>query len=339
MSQTQREFPRSLSRWQRAARRLSVTRIPSGRQVRLHQRNIFILPSGHGLLFLGVAGLIFIAAINYAVSLAFGLAFFMVSLFLLSIFYTYKNLHRLQLTALATAPVFCGETIPFNISLSRSDSEPAEGLVFEFIGGFWAKAREGLSEPQTFANLVNSENLEIQVSVRATRRGETKAPLLRVSSVFPLGLARAWSVVDLPLACLVYPRPIPTPLPPAMADPGQSLGLRSKRAGAEEFEGFRDYQPGDPLRQLAWKNMAKGQGVLVKELSEPVSSSLWLNWELFYGLPVEEKLSRLSYLVLRLSQGSRPFGLKIPGVLIEPGIGPAHRSRLLRTLALFESAE
>ena len=118
------------------------------------------------------------------------------------------------------------------------------------------------------------------------------------------------------------------------------VGVRAvKSTGAEEFEGFRDYQPGDPLRQLAWKNMAKGQGMLVKELSEPVSSSLWLNWELFYGLPVEEKLSRLSYLVLRLSQGSRPFGLKIPGVLIEPGIGPAHRSRLLRTLALFESAE
>ncbi|MFN3163502.1 MAG: hypothetical protein ACE37N_08485 [Pseudohongiellaceae bacterium] len=84
-------------------------------QITLNRRNIYVLPTRNGLLFLLAAGLVFIAAINYAVSLAYGLAFLMVSLFIITILYTFNNLNNLSLARQPCAPVFCGEEIAFNV--------------------------------------------------------------------------------------------------------------------------------------------------------------------------------------------------------------------------------
>ena len=51
-----------------------VKNIPAHDSIKLDRKNIFILPTGSGLLFVFTSVIIFIAAINYAVSLAFGLA-------------------------------------------------------------------------------------------------------------------------------------------------------------------------------------------------------------------------------------------------------------------------
>ena len=55
--------------------------VPRRDEVTLNRKNIFIVPTRNGLLFIFTSGLVFIAAINYAVSLAFALAFLMVSIF------------------------------------------------------------------------------------------------------------------------------------------------------------------------------------------------------------------------------------------------------------------
>lgn len=93
--------------WQRQVYRWMRGRIKPANQIKLSQKIIYILPSGSGLVFITAIALVFIAAINYAVSLAFGLAFLMVSLFVLAIFHTWNNLNRLTLSGLPTQAVFC----------------------------------------------------------------------------------------------------------------------------------------------------------------------------------------------------------------------------------------
>ncbi len=63
------------------AERWLVKHVPALERVTLHRSNIFILPASQGLLFIITAMIIFVAAINYVLSLAFALAFLMVSLF------------------------------------------------------------------------------------------------------------------------------------------------------------------------------------------------------------------------------------------------------------------
>ncbi len=323
-------------RWRHRAAKWMARRMPPRRKVTLKQRTIYVLPSRHGLLFLTANALVFIAAINYAVSLAFGLAFMMASLFILAIFHTFNNLNHLTVTAMPTDSVYCGEQIAFNIRISRSAEHSYESLELQFQDGIFdgggaSKRKNAIVR----AELVENDQLEVRVFTRAVKRGECKAPYLRVTTYFPLGLVRAWSIVDLELYCLVYPKPIPFQMDQFTAGLSGNDDSAISIQGSEDFYGLRDYVPGDPLRQVAWKNVARGQGLQVKQFVDYVDSKVWLDWDMFFGFSIEERLSRLCYCVLQLSQRNTPFGMKLPGIEIPPGSGPEHRKKLLRTLALF----
>lgn len=294
-------------------------------RVTLNSRIIYVLPSRNGLLYLLSTLLIFIAAINYAVSLAFGLAFMMASIFVLAILYAFNNLNQLSLKRLPVQPVFCGESIAFNIELSRKATHSHEALELCF--------KEGAS---SHTDLVDIDRLAVQVFTEAKQRGYYTAPLLRVTTYFPLGLCRAWSIVNLDMQCLVYPAPIAFAMEDFNSGGGGSAETALIREGSEDFYGLREYIPGDSLRQVAWKNVARGQGMHLKQFVDYVDSTLWLDWDMFYGFDTEGRLSRLCYCVLQLAGKGTPFGLKLPGVEIPPGTGVSHRDKLLRELALFQ---
>lgn len=302
-----------------------AARVPPKKSVTLNRRIIYILPSRNGLMFVLAAALVFIAAINYAVSLAFGLAFLMVSIFILSILYSFNNLNQLLLSGLATSPVFCGEQAGYQVLLSRNKNRRHEALEFNFPNCHSSQA-----------DLLDNDQVRISVFADTTRRGLIKAPLMRVTTFFPLGLCRAWSVVDLDMHCLVYPKPIPFTMTQFSGGSSGNDDTAISVSGSEDFYGLKDYVPGDSLKQVAWKNVARGQGMQLKQFVDYVDSKIWLDWDMFYGFSVEDRLSRLCYCVLQLSKKSNPFGLKLPGVEIAPAIGVEHRNKLLKALALFE---
>lgn len=299
-------------------------KVPPRDSVTLNRKNIFIIPSRNGLLFLLCAGLVFIAAINYAVSLAFALAFMMVSVFILSILHCFNNLNQLSLASRTAGDVFCGEQAAFRVQLSRSPSRSHESLELNFLG-----------ERASYTDLAANDTEEVEVFAPANRRGEFKAPRMRVLTRFPLGLCRAWSVVDLNQHCLVYPRPVPFSL--TQFDSGASGGSDSaiNHEGSEDFYGLRDYVPGDSLRQVAWKNVARGQGMQLKQFVDYVDNRVWLDWDMFYGFDIEGRLSRLCYCVIQLSKSGSDFGMRLPGAEYAPSSGPEHRKKLLRALARF----
>lgn len=299
---------------------------PPSDRVRLHRGNIFIIPSRQGLLFLLAAGLIFIAAINYAVSLAFGLAFLMVSIFILTILYSFTNLNKLMLQNQGSKPVFCGDDAMFQVLLSRYPRRRYESLELAFR-----------SAVVTHADLVSVDQEVVSVFVPARKRGVFVAPGLRITSHFPLGLCRAWSVVDLNLRCLVYPRPVPVSMTQIFNRASGSGASMFTRDGSEDFYGLRDYVTGDSMHQVAWKNVARGQGMQVKQFVEYADDRVWLDWDMFYGFNTEERLSRLCYCVLKLAASSTAFGLKLPGVEVTPDKGSRHRDRLLEILARYNT--
>lgn len=297
---------------------------PPRDQVTLNRKNIFIIPTRNGMLFIFSSGLVFIAAINYAVSLAFALAFLMVSIFILSILHCFNNLNQLTLNSRSAQDVFCGEEACFRVQLSRSPKRRHESLEFNFPNSI-----------SSYSDLTARDTEEVEVFTQANRRGEYKAPMLRVLTRFPLGLCRAWSVIDLNLHCIVYPRPVPFSM--NQFDSGSSGGSDSaiNREGSEDFYGLRDYVPGDSLNKVAWKSLARGQGMHLKQFVDYVDNKIWLEWDMFYGFNVEERLSRLCYCVIQLSKTGKPFGMRIPGSEFSPATGLDHRKILLRALARF----
>lgn len=306
--------------WQRWLDRRS----PRARLVRLDQRRIFIVPGGYGFLYLAAALLLFFGGINYENNLILGLCFLMVSLFVVTILHTFRNLSGLSLRAGAALNGFVGGQGSLEVILS------AEGRAHRSL---WLSWRD---QPPQEVSVEPGEEVALWMNLPLTRRGSVRPPRLRVESRYPLGLLRSWSLVALDHVCLAWPRPESSPYCPA--DGGGDNEHHDDPAGlggSEEFQGLREYQSGDSLRRVDWKGYARGRGLHVKLFEDPSSGGLWLRYEHLDGYPVERRLAVLCYWVLRVSEQNRPFALALPGSELSPGHGDEQRREALDRLARF----
>lgn len=308
------------SRWNRWLAR----RIPAAASVRLRQRQIFIIPSQVGAAFALALALMLLAAINYQNSLAYGLTFLLGSVFIVAILHTYRNLAGLVLKAGSAGAVFVGEQGRFRLRL-ESTQRAHQAIALGWLPGV-------LQVHDVPAQGVS----ECELSLATQRRGWLRPGRLRVESRFPLGILLAWSWVDLDQALLVYPRPLAgdLPLTAGSDDDQQEQGSRAQGQGTDDFQGLRDYQPGDSKRRMHWKAYSRGQGLLVKDFATLSGRDLCLDFDALTG-DVELRLSRLCHWVLHLSERQQPFALRLPGCLVAQDSGEQHREACLRALALF----
>lgn len=310
-------------RWQQRFMHWVDRRIPPASTVVLSHRNIFILPNTQGLGFLFVLVLMFIGAINYEASLAFALVFLLLAMFVLSIFHTFRNLLGLTISAVPGASVFAGEKAEVTVILNRPGSRVYENLQVSFAGSRKAAA-----------DLVAAREERINLYVPTYKRGRFAPGRLTVETLFPFGICRAWSLIDLDLNCLVYPAPVECDLDWLLANQPQ-LGHTRTMRGNDDFHGLREYQRGDSLKHVAWKIFARGQGMFTKEYASNMDERIWLRWDMFPDLNTEARLSRLCYCVLKLDAAGIDYGLELPGVCLAPAKGPVHYARALETLALY----
>lgn len=311
------------SRWKKYHLSWIRRRIPPARHVILSQRNIFIIPNQQGLGFLAVLALMFIGAVNYEISLAFALVFWLLGVFILTILYTFRNLAGLNISAVAGGSIFAGEYAEITVILSRYGKRIHEAVQLNYPGS-----------RTVIANLI--ENIEERSSlyIVAENRGWFSPGRLKIATIFPFGICRAWSLVDLDLRCLVYPKPETCDLD-WLTSQQQDSGHTNVTRGTDDFHGLRNYQRGDSLRHVAWKIAARGRGMYTKEYSANVDDKIWLKWDMFPDMHIEQRLSRLSYCVLQLDAGGHDYGLELPGIKIEPAKGSEHYLQVMKALALF----
>lgn len=310
-------------RWHAHFHRWVHRRIPPSRHVILNQYNIFILPNKQGLGFLAVLALMFVGAINYEASLAFALVFWLLGVFILSIFYTFRNLSGLHISAVSGSSVFAGEHAEICVILSRHGERIHEALNLSFPGS-----------RKVTANLISNTEERSSIYLAADKRGWFRPGRMTIETIFPFGLCRSWSLVDLDLRCLVYPKPVECDLTWLTSQQQQS-GHTNITRGSDDFHSLRDYQQGDSLRHVAWKIAARGRGMYTKEYSANVDDKIWLRWDMFPDMAMEDRLSRLCYCVLQLDAAGLEYGLELPGEVIQPAKGSSHYEKVMRTLALF----
>ena len=311
---------RARERWRRWLNR----RIPPARTVTLDQRRIFIFPTRSGFFFLLTLLLMLVAAINFQNNMSFALTFLLANLFVVAVLHSFANLAGLTLHAVRAAPVFAGQRSEFEILLSR-DSQRR----YYAIHGGWRDSGD-----MATISLVDQNEVHAKLFVETGKRGWHNPGRLLLESVYPLGLLRTWTWVDLDIQALVYPRPLASgPLPSIATD--KPDGSAVPIPGSDDFYGLRDYQAGDSPRHVFWKSVAKGQPLQTKQYTAYADRSVWLDWSLFEGLPPEQRLSHLCHWVLEFDRCNEEYGLRLPGVVIEPDCGESHRQRVLRQLALY----
>jgi uncharacterized protein (DUF58 family) len=106
-------------------------------------------------------------------------------------------------------------------------------------------------------------------------------------------------------------------------------------SGDEDFSGLRNYVAGDAMPRIAWKALAREQGLQVKQFSAYQGRELWLDWRQLPDIAQERKLELLTRWVLDAEAQGLNYGLRLPGVELLPGQGQSHRIECLSSLALF----
>lgn len=297
-------------------------RIPVASHVQLDHRRIFIMPTRAGMGLSLLLVIMLIGAINYQNSLVYAVVFTLGSLFWVGLHHTYRNLAGLQLQATGSLPVFSGEEAQLNMTLVAGRREH-QAIVMHW--------------PQTPSRQVDVDarlSTDVALYYPTQRRGWLKPGRLRVETRYPLGWFVAWSLVDLDWRVLVYPAPLNLPLPGVCGE-SEGQGEQQRVEGVDDFQGLRDYQPGDSKKRLDWRAWSRGQGLHTKVFTDPRHASQWLALEQAPGQTVEHQLSCLAGWVLQLEQRRQPYGLRLPGTCIQPAVGEAHQQACLRALALY----
>lgn len=272
-------------------------RAPRAPSVTLSQNRIYLLPTRFGLLLFGVAVLVWIGALNYAVSLAYVLSFWIIALLLLSVFTAYRQLAGLALRAEAGGPVFAGDSADFVVHLAWPQ-EPGRLRLRWQDGG----ERERWQDDG-----------RVLLALAAPRRGQLAMPPLRVWSDAPLGLIRAFAPVRLAASVWVYPQPLPDARAPTPGG-GEDDSLLQRRDG-DEFAGLTAWQPAQGMRRIAWRVFARSQTLAAREFASllPQGRQLLLDWSDYPPtMAAEERLSRLCWRLLQAQQGGATVLLNLP---------------------------
>lgn len=158
-----------------------------------------------------------------------------------------------------------------------------------------------------------------------------------VNSPFPVNFFVRGMEVPVSEQIIVFPNPVATGYNPfTRSDSGGGEFQRTRRGSDGELFGIADYTGTEPLRQIHWRLSARHDWFKVKESAATADEPVLLDLGADSSTPLEEKLSRASFLINSLSRRNRKVGLQLSAQKsIPPGSGVTHRLRLLKELALF----
>ena len=301
---------------------------PEAVPIRLTRHRVYVLPTRFGVAYALMLLVMLIAAINYDLSLAYALVFLLAGLGVVSIFHSFRNLAELCIAPGRSPPTFAGADARFSLIFDNPSARARSAIRLALPG-----------QPEIEIEIPPQDKLEATLRLPTRTRGWLAMPRLRLATVYPLGLIRAWAYAAPAMRCLVYPAPhaLAAPLCAAREDAGGALG---RGLGLEDFSGLRQHHPADPLRHVAWKAAARAeQGpLLTKQFDGGEAQQIWLDFD---ALPatadLETRLSMLARGVCDAQARGLACALRLPGLALAPAHGDAHYAACLAALAVHEA--
>lgn len=334
-------------------------RIPAATQHHLNHHNIFIFPAKFGLLFLALCVLLFLLGTNYQNNLMLLLCYFLLAIFLVNLLASYINFARIDLQIGKCPEVFVDDNlhIPLWLNANNDGNSPVKGLLhFKFQDIQPQPTKKNTTQKDQSSTIVDADAFSnpIHLSQACHQRGKLTLSRVTVQSFYPLGLYRCWSHLAFTHQITVFPKPLPCEIQLHISDhssPKKSGEIANEQTGHDDFSHLKAYQTGEPLNHVAWKELAKGRGMISKQFSSIGNHIGWLKLSAEYKnktLPhhskelktaldqqLNKELSELCYQVIELSRTQRTFGLDLGAQCIAPNSGPEHRLACLHALAYF----
>jgi uncharacterized protein (DUF58 family) len=300
-------------------------RVQQGERLHLGLRNLYIVPTRFGWLWLGGVTVLQILGIQLQSNGPLLLSFLMLGLFLLALPLTHANLQGMELRCGRPRPGFAGSPLAYPL-LIRCPGR-CEGLRLGL----------GTAAATPMAPLARGEH-RLALPWLPTRRGLQRPGRLRLSTTAPLGLFVCWTRWEPAHPQLVYPARRPGPV--QLVGPGQRpaespqspLAATPERlAAGGDWQDLRPHREGEPASRLAWKLVAQGRGRHAKQFDDPGGMAQLLAPH--PSVPRERALEHLSERIWRLHRQGARYGLRLEEASIPPAAGAGQRDRCLAALA------
>lgn len=273
----------------------------------LAQRDVLVFFNREGYLYLVLLIITFIAGINYGNNLVLALCFLLASILVLSFYLAFKQLYGLTVNyeVAELGQVEQALTIKFNFT-------PQKNQIHLHLRTEYLKQAKKIT-------VLNSP-LMVEFLEIPQQRGQYHLPRFYFYSVYPFGIIRAWS--------LIYPQKKVWIAPKALEFNLNQFGFnqnqQDQKQGIEDFSHLREFQQGDQLNRVAWQQLAKGRGLLVKQFEEYEQQHQHFDYVLMPAHLHEEKLSQLMFLLEQAQMQQSGFSLSLPSKDLPFGQGEQH---------------
>lgn len=298
---------------------------------RRRRERIYIMPTGFGFLFLfGVAIMIMVGA-AYANNLVNLLAYFLGSLVVVAMVQTHVNLRDIKVARVVVDPGPAGGEARATVVLENRSGSPKFSIDARLRGP------RLLRDDSPDVPALPRSTLRLQQAYAAGERGRKSVSRVEISTSYPLGLFRAWSLRDVEASYWIWPKPdgeLPRPARAAASEDSDGSARPAERAEAQDFRGHRAMAAGDSYRRVDWRAYARTGEKLVKEFDGGQSSVALLDWaDSAAAGAVEARLSQMAKWVEALGRERVPFAMKTPDRTFGPAAGSEHVLRCLEELA------
>jgi len=306
-------------------------RIPRDERQTLSHGNLFIMPTRFGYMYMLSCTLLFVIGTNYENNPILILCYFLLSMFFLSIYSCFFNLHGSTFSLDRVAP--CHKNDLYRIPIRISNNSHS-------LGWYWSI--EGEHRAVTYSNPAHDS---VTISIKATTRGRLFIPDIKLETRYPFGLFVCWSYLRFNSRHWVYPATAHGHWQLSGVTRSDSNEVANRYSEQEtnpeledNFEGIKPYSPGQPLSRVSWKHQAKqpDSALVIKAFSGDPNRQNWLTLESVFGTSLEQKLSVLAHAVLTLEREQQAYGLNLTGdAPIPPDCGAKHLICCLQALALY----
>ncbi|MBL4809775.1 MAG: DUF58 domain-containing protein [Phycisphaerales bacterium] len=293
-----------------------------------------------GFLFVFVTLFLALGAINGQNNLLFWLFGFSIAALIVSGIITGTALIAIRITAHPLEQTELGTTLKPRYTIHNT-SRLYPNFALEIIELDTPTPAPPKSIPAIALHIRPKTHTKTQSQIIPETRGLLTLSKIKIRSHFPFGLFTKSIDFNIPRQALILPRSIPVNQSTldrlTATDESETRSLNRKGTGLDYFA-LRQYQPGDPLRNIAWKQSARTSTLLVTEYPEPATDQLALQLlapESQTPDHLFEHAISLTYSILKSVPTNTRVALSIPwaSISIPPSTGQAHINRCARALA------
>ncbi|MBI5598125.1 MAG: DUF58 domain-containing protein [Deltaproteobacteria bacterium] len=291
-----------------------------------------------GKRFIAVLFLVGIAAINTGNNLLYLILAMLLSLIIISGVMSESTLRGLKAKRELPRHIYRGTPAKTRIVVENTKRLMPS---YSFIVGEMRSPDAVIAETAYFLKLDGGRKAVKTVSYSFGKRGVVRLAGVYFKTAFPFGLFVKGRREPALEEMVVYPRVRPLRPEETKVPEAPSAGTnaaRGKGAGTEIY-GLRDYTFLDDARLIHWKASARTRRLVRKESERERERTVLVVFDNSGGGEAfEDEVEKAASIASHFIGTGFRVGLKTLSFEIAPGAGPGHLTRILKSLALVESA-